>query len=136
MASAVDLRPDCSATELRRLAATTKNANQSRRLLSLTAVVDGMNRTEAARIGGGGRETRGGWGQKPGGLGESVKPTRSERFSGRLVQGTRAAPLGGAAGRTGGTRRDGSGQGRTRGRARAPGRPAAGDPRALRGRLS
>ena len=38
--------------ELRRLAAATRNANQSRRLLSLAAVVEGMNRTEAARIGG------------------------------------------------------------------------------------
>src|SRR3954452_19424394 len=58
MASAVDLRADDSATELCRLAATTKNANQSRRLLSLAAVVDGMNRTEAAWIGGGGRAAR------------------------------------------------------------------------------
>jgi hypothetical protein len=49
MASAVSLRGD-SAAELRGLAAATKNANQSRRLLSLAAVVDGMNRTEAARI--------------------------------------------------------------------------------------
>src|SRR3954469_20612234 len=61
MASAVDLRADYSATELRRLAATTKNANQSRRLLSLAAVVDGMNRTEAARIGGMDRQTLRGW---------------------------------------------------------------------------
>src|SRR4051794_41360062 len=64
MASAVDLRADYSATELRRLAATTKNANQSRRLLSLAAVVDGMNRTEAARIGGLERQTRPGWGDR------------------------------------------------------------------------
>src|SRR3954471_18313956 len=135
MASAVDLWADYSATELRRLAATTKNANQSRRLLSLAAVVDGMNRTEAARVGGGGPERREGP-EDAAGLGASVQRTRSERSSGRLVQGTRAAPLGGAAGRTRGTRRDGSGQGRTRGRAPAPGRPAAGDPRALRGRLS
>jgi transposase len=60
MASAVDLRADYSATELRRLAATTKNANQSRRLLSLAAVVDGM-RTEAARIGGMDRQTLRDW---------------------------------------------------------------------------
>ena len=52
MASAVNLRGDYSAAELRRLAAATKNANQSRRLLSLAAVLDGMNRTDAARIGG------------------------------------------------------------------------------------
>ena len=61
MASAVDLRAGYSATELRRLAATTKNANQSRRLLSLAAVVDGMNRTEAARIGGMDRQTLRDW---------------------------------------------------------------------------
>ena len=61
MASAVSLRADYSATELRRLAATTKSANQSRRLLSLAAVVDGMNRTEAARIGGMDRQTLRDW---------------------------------------------------------------------------
>src|SRR3954447_3315811 len=36
-------------------------ANQSRRLLSLAAVVDGMNRTEAARIGGMDRQTLRDW---------------------------------------------------------------------------
>lgn len=61
MASAVSLRADYSAAELRRLAATTRNANQSRRLLSLAAVVDGMNRTEAARIGGMDRQTLRDW---------------------------------------------------------------------------
>src|SRR4051794_2711872 len=57
MASGVGLRADYSAAELRRLAASTRNANQSRRLLSLAAVLDGMNRTEAARIGGMDRQT-------------------------------------------------------------------------------
>jgi transposase len=61
MASAVILRADYSASELRRLAATTRNANQSRRLLSLAAVVDGMNRAEAARIGGMDRQTLRDW---------------------------------------------------------------------------
>jgi transposase len=61
MASAVSLREDYSAVELRRLAAATKNANQSRRLLSLAAVLDGMNRTEAARIGGMDRQTLRDW---------------------------------------------------------------------------
>ena len=61
MASAVKLRTDFSAAELRRLAAGTKNANQSRRLLSLAAVLDGMNRTEAARIGGMDRQTLRDW---------------------------------------------------------------------------
>jgi transposase len=61
MASAVSLREDYSVSELRRFAAATKNANQSRRLLSLAAVVDGMNRTEAARIGGMDRQTLRDW---------------------------------------------------------------------------
>lgn len=61
MASAVSLRTDFSAAELRRLAAASRNANQSRRLLSLAAVLDGMNRTEAARIGGMDRQTLRDW---------------------------------------------------------------------------
>ncbi len=61
MASAVSLRADYSAAELRRLAAASRNANQSRRLLSLAAVVDGMSRTEAARIGGMDRQTLRDW---------------------------------------------------------------------------
>jgi len=61
MASAVSLREDYSAFKLRRLAAATKNANQSRRLLSLAAVLAGMNRTEAARIGGMDRQTLRDW---------------------------------------------------------------------------
>ena len=47
--------------ELRRLAARTKDANQSRRLLSIAAVLDGMSRTEAARIGGMDRQTLRDW---------------------------------------------------------------------------
>src|ERR671910_2850819 len=61
MPAAVRMRTDFSASELRRLAATTRNANQSRRLLSLAAVVDGMNRAEAARIGGMDRQTLRDW---------------------------------------------------------------------------
>ena len=61
MAPPVKLREDYSAPELRRLAAATKNANQSRRLLSLAAVLDGMDRTEAARIGGMDRQTLRDW---------------------------------------------------------------------------
>jgi transposase len=59
--AAVTLRTDYSAAELRRLATTTRDANQSRRLLSLAAVLDGMNRTEAARIGGMDRQTLRDW---------------------------------------------------------------------------
>ncbi len=61
MSAAVRLRTDFSACELRRLAAATKNANQSRRLLSLAAVLDGMSRTEAARLGGMDRQTLRDW---------------------------------------------------------------------------
>jgi transposase len=61
MALAVPLREDYSAAELRRLAAATRNANQSRRLLSLAAILDGMNRTEAARMGGMDRQTLRDW---------------------------------------------------------------------------
>jgi transposase len=43
------------------LAKRSKDNNQSRRLLSLAAVLDGMNRTDAARIGGMDRQTLRDW---------------------------------------------------------------------------
>ena len=52
MPSAVPLRTDFSARELRRLAKQSRDNNQSRRLLSLAAVLHGMSRDDAARIGG------------------------------------------------------------------------------------
>ena len=52
---------DYSADELRRLASKGKHVNQSRRLLSLAAVLDGMSRAEAARIGGMDRQTLRDW---------------------------------------------------------------------------
>lgn len=58
---AVSLRTDYSAAALRRLATISKDVNQSRRLLSLAAVLDGMNRTDAARIGGMDRQTLRDW---------------------------------------------------------------------------
>jgi len=61
MGSAVEMRTDYSAAELRRLAKETKNVNQSRRLLSLAAVLDGMNRADAARVGGMDRQTLRDW---------------------------------------------------------------------------
>jgi transposase len=61
MPAAITVRTDVSAHELRRFAATTKNANQSRRLLSIAAVLDGMNRTDAARLGGMDRQTLRDW---------------------------------------------------------------------------
>src|SRR5215210_7241710 len=61
MPAAVGLQTSFSAAELRRFAAVTKHANQSRRLLSLAAVLDGMSRTAAARIGGMDRQTLRDW---------------------------------------------------------------------------
>ena len=61
MPAAVELRDDFSADELRRMAARTCNANQSRRLLALAAVRDGMSREDAARVGGMDRQTLRDW---------------------------------------------------------------------------
>ena len=61
MPAAVDLRTDFSAAQLRRLASKGKDANQSRRLLSLAAVLDGKDRAEAATIGGMDRQTLRDW---------------------------------------------------------------------------
>ena len=61
MGSAVRIRTDFSAAALRRLAKETRNAKQSRRLLSLAAVLDGMSREDAARLGGMDRQTLRDW---------------------------------------------------------------------------
>jgi transposase len=61
MGSAVKLREDFSAADLRRLAKRSKDANQSRRLLSLAAVREGRDRSEAARMGGMERQTLRDW---------------------------------------------------------------------------
>jgi transposase len=61
MTAGVRVRTDFSAEELRRLAAASKHANQSRRLLSIAAVLDGMSRADAARIGGMDRQTLRDW---------------------------------------------------------------------------
>jgi transposase len=61
MPSAVRLRADYSAEALRALACRSKDANQSRRLLSLAAVRDGMDRGAAAKIGGMDRQTLRDW---------------------------------------------------------------------------
>ena len=61
MAAAVNLREEDSAEALRGLARGSKDANQSRRLLSLAAIRDGMERGEAARIGGMDRQTLRDW---------------------------------------------------------------------------
>jgi transposase len=61
MPSAVRLREDHSAEELRGLARRSKNINQSRRLLSLAAIRDGMDWGEAAKVGGMDRQTLRDW---------------------------------------------------------------------------
>ena len=61
MPSAVRLREDYSAEELRTSARRSKNVNQSRRLLSLAAVRDGMDRGAAAKVGGMDRQTLRDW---------------------------------------------------------------------------
>ena len=61
MTAAVKLRTDYSASELRRRAKGSDDVNQSRRLLSVAAVLDGMSREDAARIGGMDRQTLRDW---------------------------------------------------------------------------
>jgi hypothetical protein len=61
MPATVKIRTDFSASELRRLAAGSKDANPSRRLLSLPAILDGMGRADAARIGDMDRQTLRDW---------------------------------------------------------------------------
>jgi transposase len=55
------LREDYSAAELRQLAKRSKDANQSRRLLSLAAVREGKDRADAAKLGGMDRQTLRDW---------------------------------------------------------------------------
>jgi transposase-like protein len=79
MGGAVRLRQDFGADELRRFAAKAKDGAQARRLLALAAVHDGMNRSEAARIGGMDRQTLRDWVHRfnqygPEGLIESSRP--------------------------------------------------------------
>lgn len=61
MPAAIAVRKDFSASDLRRLAARAKDANQGRRLLALAAILDGMSREAAARIGGMDRQTLRDW---------------------------------------------------------------------------
>src|SRR3989442_6973850 len=61
MSAAIALRDDFEAEELRCLAVRVKDVHQARRLLALAAVYDGMDRAEAARIGGMDRQTLRDW---------------------------------------------------------------------------
>jgi transposase len=86
MGSAVALRSDYTAVDLRRLAKGSKDANQSRRLLALAAVIDGMSRSDAARIGGMDRHTLRDWVHRfntagPDGLLDAWSPGPAPRLS-------------------------------------------------------
>lgn len=61
MSAAIPVRDDFEADELRRMARSVKDANQARRLLAIAAVYEGMDREEAARIGGMDRQTLRDW---------------------------------------------------------------------------
>ncbi|MBU1335947.1 MAG: winged helix-turn-helix domain-containing protein [Alphaproteobacteria bacterium] len=61
MSLTVRMRQDYSSKELRSLASRSKDVNQSRRLLSLAAVLDNMSRADAARMGGMDRQTLRDW---------------------------------------------------------------------------
>lgn len=52
MGTAIGLRDDFDAAGLRRLARSSRSANQARRLLALAEIYDGGSRSKAARIGG------------------------------------------------------------------------------------
>lgn len=86
MSAAVAVRDDFEAEELRSLAGSVKDANQARRLLAIAAVYDGMDREEAARIGGMDRQTLRDWvhrfnEQGPEGLINAKSPGRPSKLS-------------------------------------------------------
>jgi transposase len=86
MAGTLKIRTDFSASELRRLAAGSKDANQSRRLLSLAAALEGMSREAAARIGGMDRQTLRDWVHRFNAQGpEGLKDIRSKGHAPRLA---------------------------------------------------
>jgi transposase len=96
----VGLREDYSAEALR-ASRRSKNVNQSRRLLSLAAIGDGMDRCEAARIGGMDRQTLRDWVHRFNGSGleglvdnwmEGPKPRLSAEQLAQFAQIVEAGP--------------------------------------------
>ncbi len=61
MPAVVLLRPDFDATKLREVAKRCPDSRQTRWLLALAAVYEGMNRAEAAKVGGMDRQTLRDW---------------------------------------------------------------------------
>ena len=86
MPRTVEIKPSHTPSQLRRLAASSKDANQSRRLLSIAAVLDGMSRAEAAKIGGMDRQTLRDWAHRfnthgPAGLKDNRRRGNPRRLS-------------------------------------------------------
>ena len=86
MSAAISVRDDFDADELRLLAGRVRDANQARRLLAIAAILDGMDREEAARIGGMDRQTLRDWVHRfnergPDGLINIKPPGRRPRLS-------------------------------------------------------
>jgi transposase len=86
MPRTVEIEPSHRPSELRRLATSTKDANQSRRLLSIAAVLDGMSRADAPKIGGMDRQTLRDWmhrfnAQGPAGLKDNRRRGNPRRLS-------------------------------------------------------
>src|SRR5881275_1972283 len=86
MSAAISVRDDFEAEELRVLAGRVKDADQARRLLAIAAIYDGMDRDEAARIGGMDRQTLRDWVYRfnelgPEGLINIKPPGRPSRLS-------------------------------------------------------
>ena len=129
MSKGITIKLGYTSSELRRLAASSRHANQSRRLLSIAAVLDGMSRAEAAKIGGMDRQTLRDWVHRfnargPDGLKDDLAP------------GEAAPVVRDATGGTGRDRRDRPGSRRRWRGALAAHRPSARHRGALRGRVS
>lgn len=96
MAAAIRLRADYTADDLRRLAKVSRDAKQTRRLLSLATIYDGGSRTLAARIGGVGLQIVRDWVVRfnaagPGGLIDRKAPGKAPRLTGAQRQALAAA---------------------------------------------
>ena len=91
MPSEIALRPDFDADQLRGLSRRSSDARQTRRLLALAAVYDGMSRADAARIGGMDRQTLRDWAHRfnqagPEGLKNRRSGSRQRRLTDEQLQ--------------------------------------------------
>ncbi len=86
MSVPIALRSDFNAAALRRMAKTSKDAAQGRRLLMLAAIYDGGTRSDAARMGGVGLQTIRDWvlafnADGPGGLIDGKAPGNAPKLN-------------------------------------------------------